>query len=39
MKKYLFLSAASLAALLLLAQDKMNIYLDGSSESFNIEDH
>lgn len=38
MKKYLFLSAASLAALLLLAQDKMNIYLDGSSESFNIED-
>ena len=39
MKKYLFLSAASLAALLLLAQDKMNIYLDDSSESFNIEDH
>ncbi len=38
MKKYLILSAASLAALLLLAQDKMNIYLDGSSESFNIED-
>lgn len=38
MKKRLILSAASLAALMSFAQDKMNIYLDGSSESFNIED-
>jgi len=38
MKKRLILSAASLAALVSFAQDKMNIYLDGSSESFNIED-
>ncbi|MCQ2189026.1 MAG: carbohydrate-binding domain-containing protein [Paludibacteraceae bacterium] len=38
MKKRLILSATSLAALISFAQDKMNIYLDGSSESFNIED-
>ncbi len=38
MKKRLILSAASLAALMSFAQDKMNIYLEGSSESFNIED-
>lgn len=38
MKKKIFLSAASLATLFLFAQDKMNIYLENSTESFNIED-
>ncbi|MCR5247186.1 MAG: carbohydrate-binding domain-containing protein, partial [Paludibacteraceae bacterium] len=38
MKKYLFLSAASLAALVLFAQDKLNIYLENSTESFNVDD-
>lgn len=38
MKKSLLLSAASLAALMLFAQDKINIYLENSTETFNIED-
>ena len=38
MNKSLLLSAASLAALMLFAQDKINIYLENSTETFNIED-
>ncbi len=38
MKKRMILSAASLAALISFAQDKINIYLDNDTESFNIED-
>lgn len=38
MKKLCVLSAASIAAFMLYAQDKMNIYIGNSSESISIED-